>query len=278
MAGSVYQEGPGLGSVYYQPREEEEEDEEKDEFLEAWEEEAEEEEEADAFADVAAERRVFALGLVLREFAVEGASADEREDEEGEEEEGEQQSPPGSGVAAALVRKRATATALAVYCDSLCQPLVVYQTHAHPAALLGGGASPSPMSPAGPSQQQQQRQQQQQQQRQPSPPQEEHSYLLQPTSGELSLTTRPVPLSPTKPQHDVACRLARVHVAVTRPQVDRLATIAAAFSAFSQWDPEQQRLWRLRPRRSAVEEPRAWWRYAKEVRGGRGVCWSSVGW
>lgn len=242
-----------MGSVYYQPQGEVEageadsdEDEDEDEFLEAWEEEGQDEE---AFQDVS-ESRVFALGLVLREFTVESAGDDEEAGAEGEEDEGDDQPP--SGVAAALVRKRATATALAVYCDPHCLPLVVYQTHAHPAALVGGAGPPSPSrstaaAPAG-----------------PSP--EDHNYLLLPTSGALSLATRPVPLSATKPQYDVACRLSRVHVAVTRPQVDRLASVAAVFSAFSQWDPEQQRLWRLRPKKSALEEPRAWWRYATEVR------------
>lgn len=139
--------------------------------------------------------------------------------------------------------KRASALDLAVYCDTQCTPL----------------RPPSPSSS-------------------PLPLVSPHRYVLHPTSASLVLHRHPVP-TPSTPQLRVDVHLTRLHVAVSRSQVDRLSAMHASFRAVRL----REEVSRWRPRQSPSRDPRAWWRYAyhcirvKQGAGraaeGRGMDW-----
>lgn len=118
----------------------------------------------------------------------------------------------------------------------------------------------------------------------------EHSYILKELSASMKLKINRDPMNRLHPQHEVTLAIARINLIVedfqvlvlcsppTRPQLSLspstlvgvllvllqytdIARFVSALSAFGQ----REELDRLRPRQSAVDNPRAWWQYLVRV-------------
>lgn len=141
--------------------------------------------------------------------------------------------------------KRASASGLALYCDPDCSPLSPAAFSLSSLLSRPEAGGPAPIAP--------------------------HRYVVHPTAASLTLRRRPVPTA-TTPQLSVDAQLERLHVAISKGQLDRLSAMQASFKAVRL----REEVSRWRPRLPPSRDPRAWWRYAyqcirsKQQQSGRG--------